>query len=162
MKLEEYASRFESSAEDLWCGGERGKGEKSEVVLAGTVLAVTDRYCRIDINGEKYEIDARDVIEIEELPAQDVKGIAGEHSGEKVPRTVLITLDRTAVLCRPVPVQAALLAAAGTWMWVAAPEAMTARRTDTVLGFEPPPINRSAPLAKKRGGKEEGATEQGA
>lgn len=121
MKLEEYASRFENSEADLWCGEERGKGEKSEVVLAGMILSVTDKYCRIDINGGKYEIDARDVIEIGELPAQDDKGRDDEYSGEKVPRTVLITMDRTAVLCRLVPVQAALLAAVGTWMWVAAP-----------------------------------------
>jgi len=123
MKLNEYASRFENPEADLWCGEDRGKGETSEeskVVLAGTILAVTDRYCRIDINGGKYEIDARDVIEIEELPVQ--KGRDNEDSGEeKVPRTVLITLDRTAVLCQLVPVQAAMQAAAGTWMWVVAP-----------------------------------------
>jgi hypothetical protein len=121
MKLEEYASRFENPEEDLWCGEERSKGEKSEVVLAGTILAVTDRYCRIDINGGKYELDARDVIEIEELPALDDKGRDEKDFEEKVPRTALITLDSTAVLCRLVPVQAALLAATGTWMWVVAP-----------------------------------------
>jgi len=52
------------------------------VVLAGTILAVTDRYCRIDINGGKYELDARDVIEIEELPAQDDNGRDDEKDFE--------------------------------------------------------------------------------
>jgi len=121
MKIEEYASRFETPEADPWCGEERGKGEKNEVVLAGTILAVTDRYCRIDINGGKYEVDARDVIDLEELPARDDQGRDEKDFEEKVPRTVLVTLDRNAVLCRLVPVEAALLAAMGTWMWVAAP-----------------------------------------
>jgi hypothetical protein len=121
MKLNEYASRFENPKEDVCRDEEQGKGEKSTVVLAGTILSVTDRYCRIDINGGKYELDARDVMEIEELPAADDKGRGDERSEEKIPRTVLVTLDRTAVLCRLVPVQAALLAATGTWMWVLAP-----------------------------------------
>jgi hypothetical protein len=120
MKLKEFASRFETPEADLWCGEGRAKGEKSEVVLAGTILAVTDRYCRIDINGGKYELDARDVIEIEELPAQDDKG-RDEKDIEKVSRTVLITLDRNAILCQLIPMPVARLAAVGTWMWVTAP-----------------------------------------
>ena len=100
-------------------GEKSEKSEKSEVVLAGTVFAVTDRYCRIDINGGKYEIDAREVIEIEELPVQDDKG--GDEGKEKAPRIVLIRLDSNAVLYQLMPVQAAQLAAAGTWMWVVAP-----------------------------------------
>ncbi len=123
MKLKKFASGFKNPGTPLWCGVEPVAPEKREVVIAGTIHSVTDTACRIDVNGAKYEIDAADVIDIEEIPAA-AKPAGEEGAAEEAPpRAALITLSQNAILCRLMPVQAAVLAAMGTWMWVSAPVA---------------------------------------
>ena len=121
MKLKKFASGFKNPETHLWCGADPVPPETGEVVIAATILAVTDSHCRIDINGAKYDIDAGDVVDIEEIPSQAKASGEKDDSEETPPRAALITLNRNTIVCRLMPVQAAVLAAMGTWMLVSAP-----------------------------------------
>jgi hypothetical protein len=114
MRFEEYAEMFETPNEV--------EDERDTVVLACSILAATDRSCRIGINGAQFECDTSDIIDIEDI-SMDRPVEEEEEEPAKGPRTALITVDRNTVLHGQVPVHAAFVAAAGTWMWALVPVA---------------------------------------
>jgi hypothetical protein len=114
-----------------------------DVVVAGQILSATKDSCCLSINGAVYEVAATDVIDIQflspEAPPErpeEKKGTKASEASEKRgpektapkeappspdgPRVVLIKVNGNAPMWRRIPVQAALVAAVGTWVSVVA------------------------------------------
>lgn len=128
MNFDQFASSFQNPEGATRCGEYKAETQPDgDVVLAGTILFTTDDSCCININGAQYEIASSDVIDIQTLsPAASP---AGEKTGadeppadgvpkEQQPQTVLVKVNKGAILICRTPVPATLLAAVGTWMQV--------------------------------------------
>ena len=155
MNFDQFATSFKNPEPTVACGEIKLEtGEPADVIIAGSMLAVTDSYCCIDINGVQYEVAPGDVIDIEVIappkpaetaapegaeaaPTEETGGKAkGKRTEEKKdvdtheggdvftgPQTVLLRINKSAVLWRKMPVPAGLLAVMGTWMEVVPAEA---------------------------------------
>jgi len=154
MNLDQFATSFRNPEPTVGCGEIKLEtGEPGEVTIAGSMLAVTDTSCCINVNGVQYEVASSDVIDIEVIaPPKTTEPAApkgaeaapaveegdkakGKRTAEKKdvdkgeadvvtgPQTVLIRINKNAVLWRRMPVPAALLAVMGTWMEVVPAEA---------------------------------------
>ena len=125
--------------------------EPADIVIAGSVLSITDKSCCIHINGAQYEVASGDIIDIQvlvppkapETPAATEAAPAeeegGKPKGKRVekkdvdkgeggsvytgPQTVLIRINKNAIFWQRTPVPAAVLAVMGTWMQVVPAEA---------------------------------------
>jgi hypothetical protein len=148
MNYDQFATSFQNPEESIRCGEISVEAQKEEVVLAGTILAATDKFCCIDINGAQYEIASSDVIDIEVVspkPSSGAKAEAAQATGEAgegqkaderaeadaastTPSTrfALIRVNKNAVLLHRIPVPAVLLAAVGTWVKIVPPAAKAA------------------------------------
>jgi hypothetical protein len=150
MNLDQFATGFPGFKANLPSGKDGVDKQEDNVVLAGTLLETTDESYFIDINGVQYEIASSDVIDIQAIspkesspadrtddiePPNDEAGVGDavvdrmdvESVSEKQgPGIVLIRVNRNAVLGSRIAVQAALLAAVGTWMQVVLPAAEAA------------------------------------
>lgn len=146
MKFNEFAANFRNPEGKISWGGAQVQGPSSDVVLAGTVLNTEHATCIIDINGAQYEIPAAEVSDIDVVSRPATGKAAAEESGKDAapkksasakgekeeaeipagPQFALVKVNRNAVVCRRVPVQAAAVAALGTWVSIAAPETKSA------------------------------------
>jgi len=122
MNFEEFAARFRKIEQAVGASAQAPGRPAGEVTLAGTVLSVTDDGCRLDINGAQYDVSRGDITDVQLLAAALGKG-AGEEGAEADEITsahvVLFKVKGDAVLHRWTPLQAGLVAAAGTWISVA-------------------------------------------
>ena len=153
MNFDQFATSFKNPEPTVACGEIKLEaGEPADVIIAGSMLAVTDSYCCIDINGVQYEVAPGDVIDIEVITPPKPAETAAPEGAEAAPteetggkgkgkrteekkdvdkpgdvftgaQTVLIRINKNAVLWRKMPVPAALLAVMGTWMQVVPAEA---------------------------------------
>ncbi len=140
MKFNEFAASFRNPEEKIPWSGAQFQGPSGDVIIAGTVLQTEHAFCIVDINGTQYEIPAVDVSDIKIFPPTSRNGISEEPSKSTAqkkgaaakeekeeaeistgPQFALINVNRNAVLCRRVPMQAAAVAAAGTWVSIAPP-----------------------------------------
>lgn len=131
MNFDQFASSFTNPEKVTRCGEYKAESQQEcDVVLAGTVVYTTDDSCCIAINGGQYEIASCDVVDVQTLspvssPAEQkadpVEGQAADVSGKQGPETVLVKVNKNAILIGRTPVPATLLAAVGTWMEVVVP-----------------------------------------
>jgi hypothetical protein len=149
MNFDQFATNFQYPEGSARCGEIGVENQEGDVILAGTILAVTDESCCIDINGAQYEFASGDVIDIQVIsptktspvdeseaaktPPDDEGGKGYDKSedaegasAKRGPQTVVIRVNKNAILWRRVPVPAALLAAVGTWMQIVLPDAEAA------------------------------------
>jgi hypothetical protein len=147
MNLDQFATGFPGFNANLPSGKDGVDKQEDDVVLAGTLLETTDESYVIDINSVQYEIASSDVIDIQAIspkesapadriddiePPNDEAGVGeavvdcGDASEKQGPEIVLIRVNRNAILGSRIAVQAALLAAVGTWMQVVLPAAEAA------------------------------------
>lgn len=118
MNYTQFAASFQGPEESE----ERLKGR---VVLAGTIMAATDEFCRIEINGAHYDIPSSDIIDIQHVPepgpsdgdqTDDTESPPDDVSKTRRLQLALITVNPNTVLCHRIP--AAVIAAMGTWVLV--------------------------------------------
>jgi hypothetical protein len=144
MKFKEFTATFRNPIEKIACGGVQFQEPSGEVVIAGTVLKVEDTFCVIDINGTQYEIPTVEISDIETAfppasgnaaaeesgkGASQKKGAAAKEEKEEKeaagvpagPQLAVMKVNRNALLCRRVPIQAATVAAVGTWVSITPP-----------------------------------------
>jgi len=130
MKFEEFGKSFKNPEAEIRCGERQAA---KDVTIVGTMLATKSDSCCISVNGTQFEIASSDVIDIQVIsptpPAQTEKTKAAAPAGTPpsppVLPTVLIKINGGATLICRTPVQAAVLAAAGTWVQVVFPPAET-------------------------------------
>ncbi|KRQ92939.1 hypothetical protein CQ12_30455 [Bradyrhizobium jicamae] len=89
-----------------------------EITLAGSIVYANERICCLEANGSHFEIDPKDVIDIQvhatAAKAQAANAQAAET--EKAPHIAILQVRRDTVLRRWVSVPATLVAAVGTWV----------------------------------------------
>ncbi|MGA2651947.1 MAG: hypothetical protein ABSF28_15555 [Terracidiphilus sp.] len=97
-----------------------------QVAIVGTVLSVAGDICCLEVNGVRYDVSKRDVIEIGDVVPAATSPISGNPKGankennepKTSPRLVIIKIASNATLHTRVAVPAALVAAVGTWVTV--------------------------------------------
>jgi hypothetical protein len=68
MNFDQFATSFKNPEPTVPCGEMKVEtGEPGEVVIAGSMLAVTDTFCCVDVNGVQYEVARGDIVDIETL-----------------------------------------------------------------------------------------------
>ncbi len=127
MNFDQFAASFQNPEGTILRGEEGIENEVVEVVIAGTILTATKESCCFDVNDAVYEISPSDVIDIEVLSPTD-SGKEGEDRDDtedapsnQGPQLALIKMNSDAVLWRRIPVQAAAVAAVGTWLSIVPP-----------------------------------------
>lgn len=117
MKFSDFATKF--SAPQKEAAAAAAPALPGEVTIAGAVVGIEAGICLVDVNGARYEIPVADVVDVTLLSAL----VTGKGDGADVPKVtekdvVLFKVSAKTVATLRVPVQAAVIAAAG--MWVAA------------------------------------------
>ncbi|MEY9633429.1 hypothetical protein ABIF66_001658 [Bradyrhizobium japonicum] len=91
-----------------------------EITLAGSIVYANERICCFEASGSHFEIDPEDVIDVQvHAPAAGPRAENAEAQAaetEKGPHIAILKVRHDTVLCRWVPVPAALVAALGTWV----------------------------------------------
>jgi hypothetical protein len=124
MNFDQFTASFRNPEGTEPCEEQPVQNPVREVLIVGTVLSATKELCCIEINGVRYEIAGRDIIEIGDvIPAAatqtaEKKEEAGQAYVSSGPRLVMIKLRADAILQTRVRVPAALIAAVGTWVRV--------------------------------------------
>lgn len=120
MRFDEFASRFRKPDEAQMREAQTEAAQPPEVIVAGTVGNIGDDVCTLIVNGFQYDIPRGDIGEVQLLSALSIREgdkEAGDDGGETgVDDVVLFRLPATTVLWQRIPVQAAFVAAAGTWV----------------------------------------------
>jgi hypothetical protein len=138
VNFDQFATSFKNSEINTRCGEYNVEKQEGEVVLAGTMVVTTPDSCCIDINGAQYEIASSDVIDIQTISAPESLNVEKVETTDAVeptpddvrtmqsPETVLVKVNKGAILTCRIPVPAVLLSAVGTWMQVVVPAAKAA------------------------------------
>ena len=88
MNFDQFAASFRNPEVAAPCAEAPVEAPTGQVTIAGAVLSVSDNICCLEVNSVRYEVSARDVIEIGDLvpapasPVSDTPAAAEKKGSE--------------------------------------------------------------------------------